>query len=199
MPLHTDANRKVTAVILAGGAGRRMEGQDKGLIPFKGRPLIAHVLETMAPQAERLLINCNRNSDIYARFGYPLQQDNLPGGQGPLAGLLSALDSADSEYVLSVPCDTPYLPVDLVKRMLDTLQQSQADTCTVDDGERLHPVILLVRRTVAPSLNEYLASGKRKVHDWFYSTRHCIADFSDQPDAFININTPGQLQAAERS
>jgi molybdopterin-guanine dinucleotide biosynthesis protein A len=199
MPLNDNANRKVTAVILAGGAGRRMDGQDKGLIPFRGRPLIAHVLEILAPQANKILINCNRNSDAYARFGYPLQQDNLPGGQGPLAGLLSALESVDSEYVLSVPCDTPFLPPRLVERMLDKLQQSGADTCTVDDGDRLHPVIMLVRRSTAPSLRAYLESGKRKVHDWFYSTRHCITDFSDQPEAFININTPDQLQAAEQS
>ena len=195
----TNANSKVTAVILAGGAGRRMMGQDKGIIDFRGQPLITHVLDALRSQTDKLMINCNRNQDTYARFGYPLQPDTLPDNPGPLAGLLAALETSDTEYVLSVPCDTPFLPPDLVERMRNSLLQSDADACTVDDGERLHPVILLVKRDVAPSLRLYLESGKRKVHDWFYSTRHCVADFSDKPDSFININTPDQLQAAEHT
>jgi molybdopterin-guanine dinucleotide biosynthesis protein A len=194
-----DANHTVTAVILAGGAGRRMAGQDKGLMQLNGRTLIAHVLERLAAQTQQILINCNRNQDAYAGFGYPLLSDTLPGGLGPLAGLLSALETVDSEYVLSVPCDTPRLPGDLVKRMLSALQQCDAEACTVDDGERLHPVILLVRRSAAAGLRHYLLSGGRKVHDWFYSVAHCSADFSDQPESFININTPDQLEAASRA
>jgi molybdopterin-guanine dinucleotide biosynthesis protein A len=199
MPPNADANSNVTAVILAGGAGRRMQGEDKGLIQLQGKPLVAHVLDRLAPQVGRLLINCNRNRDAYSRFGYPLLEDSLSGGLGPLAGLLSALEYDDSEFVLSVPCDTPRLPHDLVSRMLISLQQNAAAACTVDDGERLHPVILLVRRDVAAGLRQYLDSGKRKVHDWFYGVPHCSADFSDQPHSFININTPEQLQAVQDS
>ncbi len=199
MPPVTDHCAKVTAVILAGGAGRRMAGQDKGLMNFQGIPLIQHVLDRLSEQTNEFVINCNRNNESYARFGYPLLKDSMEGGLGPLAGLLSALEYAKSEFVLSVPCDTPYLPQDLASRMLRTLQDNTADVCTVNDGERLHPVIMLVRSSVAPKLREYLQSGNRKVHDWYYSMAHCSADFSDQPRAFTNINTPEQLQEAERS
>jgi len=199
MPPNSHANNPVTTVILAGGAGRRMDGEDKGLVSFRGRALISYVVEHLAPQSDTILINCNRNHDAYARFGYPLIEDNLPGGQGPLAGLLAALETTQSDYVLSAPCDTPFLPDDLISRMLTTMTEHHADACTVDDGNRLHPVILLVHRRVTPSLRNYLESGKRKVHDWYYSLEHCKADFSDKPEAFININTPAQLQEAEQS
>jgi molybdopterin-guanine dinucleotide biosynthesis protein A len=199
MSPNADPHTQVTAVILAGGGGRRMQGRDKGLISLQGLPLIQHVLQRLAPQAGQLLINCNRNRETYARFGYPLLADGLEGGLGPLAGLLVAMETAETEYVLSVPCDTPWLPDDLVARMLATMAQTAADACTVDDGERLHPVILLVRRSLAGNLRDYLSSGRRKVHDWFYSVAHCTVDFSDQPAAFVNINTPEQLSSAEQS
>lgn len=199
MPSSSRIQHQVTAVILAGGAGRRMAGQDKGLIPLRGKPLILHVLERLGPQADCLLINSNRNQESYAAFGYPLVEDSMSGGLGPLAGLLSAMEYSDTEFVLSVPCDTPNLPSDLIPRMLATLEKEKADACTVSDGQRLHPVIMLVRRTLAPELRKYLASGKRKVHDWYYSVDHCSTDFSDNPQAFININTPDQLQEAEQS
>lgn len=199
MPTNSATSSSVTAVVLAGGAGRRMAGQDKGLIPLQGKPLIHYVLGRLAGQTGKLLINCNRNQQVYAAFGYPLLQDSMAGGLGPLAGLLVALEQSDSEFVLSVPCDTPYLPRDLVPRMLATLQQEHAHACTVSDGERLHPVIMLVHRDTAPGLRHYLESGKRKVHDWYYSVAHCSTDFSDQPQAFVNINTPDQLEQAEQS
>ncbi len=175
-----------------------MGGRDKGLIPLHGRALIEYVLERISPQCDTVLININRHQETYEKFGYRLIEDSLAGGLGPLAGLLTALEVSHSDYVLSVPCDTPQLPLDLVARMLDSLKQQQADVCTVDDGKRLHPVIMLVKRTLAANLRHYLESGKRKVHDWFYSMEYCTADFSDQPNAFININTPEQLNAQEK-
>lgn len=192
-----DTKSDITAVILAAGAGRRMGGEDKGLLLLNGRPLIAHVLDRLAPQCGTVLLNINRNREAYAGFGYPVIEDTLPGGLGPLAGLLSAMEQSDSEYVLSVPCDTPHLPEDLVMRLLTSLQQNSADVCTVDDGERLHPVIMLAKRSLRGELRSYLETGGRKVHDWFYRNRHCTADFSEQPNAFININTPQQLRAEE--
>ncbi len=188
----------ITAVILAGGGGRRMGGRDKGLLSLHGRTLIQHVLERLSPQCDSILININRNQADYAKFGYPLIEDSLPGGLGPLVGLLSALEHSHSDYVLSVPCDTPSLPQDLVVRMLDSLKQNHAEVCTVDDGERLHPVIMLVKHSLKENLRHYIDSGGRKVHDWYYSTNHCAADFSEQPQAFININTPEQLSDQEK-
>lgn len=175
-----------------------MGGEDKGLLLLKGRPLIQHVLEHLTPQCDSVLININRNRDAYAKFGHPLIEDSLPGGLGPLAGLLTALEHSQDDYVISVPCDTPQLPLDLVSRMLESLQRNNADVCTVDDGERLHPVILLVKRSLRANLRQYLESGGRKVHDWFYSVAHCTADFSEQPEAFMNINTPEQLLSQEK-
>lgn len=193
-----DHRETITAVILAGGAGRRMGGHDKGLLSLHGRPLIEWVLERLSPQCDSILININRHQDEYTKFGYPLIEDVLPGGLGPLAGLLSALEQSHSDYVLSAPCDTPQLPRDLATRMLESLKRHHAEVCTVDDGERLHPVIMLVKRSMAENLRHYIESGGRKVHDWYYSIDHCTADFSEQPEAFININTPEQLNAQEK-
>ncbi|MEN8170029.1 MAG: molybdenum cofactor guanylyltransferase MobA [Pseudomonadota bacterium] len=183
----------ITTVILAGGAARRMGGEDKGLTRLNNKAMIAYVIERLSGQSSSLLINCNRSQREYAEFGYPLFEDSIAGGLGPLAGLLSALEQSDSDYVLSVPCDTPLLPTDLIERMLQTIEQEHAEVCTVNDGDRLHPVVLLVKRSVLTGLRSYLTDGGRKVHDWFYSVAHCSADFSDQPEAFININTPEQL------
>ena len=187
----------ITTVILAGGAARRMGGEDKGLTQLSGKAMIAHVIERIAPQSSDIIINCNRSQQYYSRFGYPLLEDSLSGGLGPLAGVLSALQNSDSDFVLSVPCDTPMLPTDLIARMLQAIDEAGADACTVSDGERLHPVVLLVKREMTAGLREYLADGGRKVHDWFYSLAHCSADFSDQPQAFVNINTPEQLAHIE--
>jgi len=197
MQAHHDNRPSITAVILAAGAGRRMGGEDKGLLLLNGRPLISHVLERVSPQCETIWVNINRNKEAYAAFGYPLIEDTLPGGLGPLAGLLAALEQSESEYVLSVPCDTPHLPTELVSRLYASMMQSGADICSVDDGERLHPVIMLVRRSLANDLRSYLEKGGRKVRDWLYRHNHCFADFSDQAAAFVNINTLQQLHAEE--
>jgi molybdopterin-guanine dinucleotide biosynthesis protein A len=198
MTRHDRTDHNITGVILAGGGGRRMGGEDKGLLPLHGKTLVQHVIDRLAPQCHYLLINCSRNQQAYADFHYPLISDSMPGGLGPLAGLLSAMEVSQTPLVLSIPCDTPALPLDLVARMLNTLEESQADICTVSDGERLHPVILLARISLRDTLHAYLQGGARKVHDWFYSQAHGIADFSDQPNAFTNLNTPQQLQEAER-
>jgi molybdenum cofactor guanylyltransferase len=197
MQPHQNTNYDVTVVILAGGGSRRMQGQDKGMLLLRGKPLITHVIGQLAPQTEKLMLNCNDNCSAYQTFGYPLVSDSLAGGLGPLAGLLAAMEQSDTEYVLSVPCDTPYLPVDLLSRMCQSLQQSGAEVCSVSDGQRLHPVILLVSRHLANNLKDYLLSGGRRVQEWYERQSHCLADFSDQPTAFANINTPDELQAED--
>jgi molybdenum cofactor guanylyltransferase len=199
MQPNQNTNRDITVVLLAGGGSRRMHGRDKGLLPLHGKPLVSHVLEQLTPQTEKLLLSCNANCAQYSQFGYPVIPDTLPGGLGPLAGLLSGIEHTDSKYVLSVPCDTPYLPEDLVSRMLQSLQQSGAEVCTVTDGQRLHPVFMLVSCQLKTTLKTYLQSGGRKVVDWFNSQHHCVTDFSDQPHAFANINTPEQLRVEESS
>ncbi|MEW8500460.1 MAG: molybdenum cofactor guanylyltransferase MobA, partial [Candidatus Thiodiazotropha taylori] len=129
-----------TAVILAGGRGSRMGGNDKGLILFDGKPLIEHVVNTIAPQVGRLLINANRNMVEYQRFGYPVIRDELSGYQGPLAGIYSALEQITTSNLITVPCDGPRLPKDLVARLASAREAAAADIAVAHDGKRLQPV-----------------------------------------------------------
>ncbi|MEW6646057.1 MAG: molybdenum cofactor guanylyltransferase MobA [Pseudomonadota bacterium] len=188
----------ITAVILAGGRARRMDGADKALLPLAGRPLLAHVIDALRPQVDTILLNSNRAAAEYASFGLPVIADTLPEQPGPLAGLLAALQASTSDLVLCVPCDTPCLPADLVQRMHATLTQAAADICTVSDGERLHAAIMLAHRRVRPALETYLISGGRKVQDWLHGQKLAVADFSGQATAFSNINTAQDLQALEQ-
>lgn len=190
---------KITGVVLAGGRGRRMGGQDKGLIRFKGRPLAGYALEALDSVAAHILINANRNREAYARFGYPVVSDRTDTYDGPLAGLLTAMRAAETPYVLTVPCDSPLVTGQLLERLCRTMQETGAELCAAHDGERLHPVFLLAERRLADSLERYLASGQRKIDLWFEQHRLALADFSDHPELFANINTPEELAALENT
>ena len=180
----------ITGVILAGGRARRMNGVDKGLLEFAGKPLVEHALTRLAPQVSRVMINANRNHARYEAYGVPVVIDRLDGYCGPLAGMYSALCAAETDYIVTVPCDSPLIPDNLVQRMMTTLMRENAELCTAHDGMRLQPIYALIPRTLAPGLHSYLMSGGRKVEDWLRSHRLAVADFSDQPEAFLNINTP---------
>jgi len=186
----------VTGIILAGGRARRMDERDKGLIELEGMPLIKYTINALSPQVEQLMINANRNQESYGEFGFPVISDQITGFLGPLAGMAAAIQSCDSDYILSIPCDTPWVPKDLATRMLAAIEKEQADLCVAHDGERLHPVFALINRNRINSLTKYLNSGERAVHRWCKQQRLAIADFSDQPKAFINVNTPEELIAA---
>ncbi len=190
---------KITGVILAGGRGRRMGGQDKGLIRFRGSPLASYALEALDSVAAHILINANRNREAYARFGYPVVSDRTDSFDGPLAGLLSAMRAAETPYVLTVPCDSPLVTGQLLERLCRTMQETGAELCAAHDGERLHPVFLLAERCLADSLDRYLAKGQRKIDLWFEQHRLALADFSDHPELFANINTPEELAALENT
>ena len=187
----------VTAVILAGGRSRRMGGRDKALLPLAGRPLLAHVLAAIRPQVNHVLINTHRDDAAYTGLGFPLIADTLPGQPGPLAGLLSGLINAPDPLVLTVPCDMPLVPADLVARLTAALERAEADVATVHDGTRLHQAVLLARRTLAPQVQTYLEGGQRKVEEWLMAQSYALADFSDQPEAFANANTPKELADLE--
>ena len=179
----------ITAVILAGGKGRRMAGQDKGLVELDGKPLVRHVLEAMAPQVEHILINANRNLEQYRRLGYPVVQDSLKDFQGPLAGFLSAMQVVDTPDILFLPCDGPLLPSDLVERFLTERDRTGADIAVAHDGERLQPVYALIPTRLKQDLASFLASGERKIDRWYTGQRMALVDFSDMPEIFRNINT----------
>ena len=187
-----------TAVILAGGRGSRMGGNDKGLVLLDGKPLIEHVITTIAPQVGHLLINANRNMADYQKFGYPVIRDELSGYQGPLAGIYSALEQISTPDLITVPCDGPRLPQDLVARLARAREAEAADIAVAHDGKRLQPVYALIAKKLRPSLKAYLDGGDRKIDLWYAQHKMATADFSDIPETFLNINTPEERNAFEQ-
>ena len=187
---------EVTAVILAGGEGRRMGGRDKGWEPVAGRPLIEHVLARRAPQVERIAINANRSLARYRTLGYPLVTAREAGYHGPLMGIWSALCAVETPWTLVVPCDSPVLPVDLVTRLYAHLGSRRI--AVAHDGQRAHPVVALIDTSLRDDLADALQAGERKIDRWYARHPWCHVDFSDQPQAFANLNSPGDRDDMER-
>ena len=187
----------ITGVLLAGGMGQRMGSIDKGLIALRGKPLVAHVLERLEPQVDKILISANRELDQYRQFGHPVITDMIPGFAGPLAGLHSAMSQANTPLILTVPCDSPLIPVDLASRLLDALQAQNADLAVVRTEHRTQPVFSLCRTALQARLTDYLQAGGRKVEHWHASLRTVEVLFDDE-SAFININTPEELACLEK-
>lgn len=197
MPEMLEARKQITGLILAGGRAQRMGGQDKGLLPLAGRPLVAHVIAALAPQVCDIVINANRNAAAYSSQGYRVFADAVGGYCGPLAGIESGLGLMATPYLLSVPCDSPFLPATLGQRLYATLTAADAEIAVVHDGEWMQPVFALITRGLLSSLSRFLAGGGRKIDRWYAQHRLAIADFSDTPEAFVNLNTPEELAAAE--
>ncbi|MEN9476047.1 MAG: hypothetical protein RLZZ300_188 [Pseudomonadota bacterium] len=184
----------ITGVVLAGGLGRRMGGVDKGLQELQGRPMAAWVIERLAPQVDELLINANQNNERYAAFGHRVVPDCIPGFAGPLAGLHAALSAAAHPLVATAPCDSPFLPADLVARLSAALHAHAADLAVARTFEQPHPVFCLCRREVLPHLTAYLQSGERKFERWYATLKTVEVAFDDVAGAFENINTRDELQ-----
>jgi molybdenum cofactor guanylyltransferase len=188
---------EITGLILAGGQGRRMGGVDKGLQPFRGRPMVAHVVERLAPQVAEILINANRNPQEYARFGHRVIADEIEGFAGPLAGFERGLAHAAHPLVVTAPCDSPFLPSDLVARMHAALMSANAQLAVAKTADQAHPVFSLMRRDVHPSLRDFLSSGQRKIDKWYAALKVVEVAFDDEADAFLNINTREELSSLE--
>jgi molybdopterin-guanine dinucleotide biosynthesis protein A len=197
---------QITGLLLAGGRGMRMGGLDKGLQTLHGEPLAVHVLRRLAPQTGALLISANRHPDVYATLGAPfgaaIVADTLPGFPGPLAGLLAGLRASATPYLLSAPCDSPWLPADLAARLAHALDGNQADIATAvtvaaNGNTSLHPVFALLRTGLADDLAAFLAAGERKVRAWY--ARHSTVEvvFTDER-AFYNANSLQELADLER-
>ena len=178
----------VTGVILAGGRGTRMGGVDKGLVEVAGRPMVEHVLAAVERQAGAVAINANRSSERYARYGHRVIADRMDGFQGPLAGMASALATAATEFVLVVPCDSPLVDGSLGPRLHAALVERGADVAVAHDGERMHPVFVLLRRAACAGLDDFLARGERRIDRWFAEEKTTVVDFSDLPEMFLNVN-----------
>lgn len=187
------SEEKITGVVLAGGLGRRMGLADKGLTVLQGRPMVAWVAERLSPQVDHLLINANQNHERYAALGYPVVPDRIPDFAGPLAGLHAALCAAATPLVVTAPCDSPFLPADLVSRLLAALKSAGADLAVARTGERAHSVFSLCRRQLLPGLTEFLESGERKVGLWHSTLNTVEVAFDDEAAAFENINTRDEL------
>ena len=192
----TIARTDITGVVFAGGQGRRMGGVDKGLVELDGRALVAHVIERLAPQVGELVINANQNRDRYAAFGYPVVADVIPDFAGPLAGLHAAMATATTPYVVTSPCDSPFLPADLVARLALALAATPLDLAVARTFDQPHPVFSLVRTDVRPHLEAFLRGGGRKIDAWYATLRVADVRFDDEADAFRNINTAAELAAS---
>ncbi|MBO1518574.1 molybdenum cofactor guanylyltransferase MobA [Oceanisphaera pacifica] len=190
-------SKHITAVILAGGEGRRMQGADKGLISLWGQPLVAHLLSRLSKQVASIIINANRNHCAYQQYA-PVISDTVADFAGPLAGFEAGLSAAPSEWVLFVPCDSPLVPADLAQRLCNAVTHS-CQIAVVDDGQRIHAATVLLHRSLLPSLRDYLSGGDRKLQLWFAQHELIKVDFSDQVAAFTNLNTPEALAQLEQT
>lgn len=184
---------KVSGVVLAGGLARRMHNQDKGLVRFRGQPLVSYALQAMTLVSDQVLINANRNINQYSQFGFPVVTDDTDNFDGPLAGVLAAMRMSDYLEMLVMPCDSPMIQASHLQRLLDSLHQHNAEVAVAFDGKRLHPVFLAIKTTLLESLQAYLEQGERKIDRWLAQHRMVKVDFSDQPEIFVNINTLDEL------
>jgi len=188
---------KITGVILAGGQARRMNHQDKGLVCYQGRPLVDYAIAALAPLVHETLINANRHHEQYQQFGLSVVADQTDSFDGPLAGILTAMIHSDADVLLIVPCDAPLISTVHLQKLLTVRAELNADIAVAFDGERLHPVFLAIHTRLQSSLQNYLASGERKVQSWLAQHHTVQVDFSDAPEIFTNINTLAELSLLE--
>lgn len=194
--INSTVRASTSAVILSGGQARRMGGVDKGLQLLAGRPLIAHTLARLAPQVGPIVISANRCLPEYMAFGHPVLPDALPGFIGPLAGLHAALCATGTPYLACLPCDSPYFPMDLIARLFSALTDQDAEVAVIRQGERVHPVFSLYRRSVLPQLTAYLERGERRFMTWLQEIDSVYVDLPVDTTEFANFNTLDELQRA---
>jgi len=192
-----DYKQKITGVILAGGQAKRMEGQDKGLVNLGNRPLIEWVIDSLEPQVGSLIINANRNFEIYHQYNLRIIADFYENYCGPLAGMASAMIKVKTPLMATVPCDSPFIPEDLITRLYQSLDKNKAEIAVAHNGDRMQPVFTLMKTSLSTSIKKFLENGERKIDKWFEKHKLAITDFSDKPDMFLNINTPEDLEMIE--
>ncbi len=175
-----------------------MGGTDKGLIEVAGRPMIDWILDRLRPQSKEIIINANRNRDRYAASGCPVVGDELEGYAGPLAGMAAGLAASGNAWVATVPCDSPFVPEDLIERLWRALESGPADLAVAEAEGRMQPVFALLPVSLLEDLRAFLDGGGRKIDTWFARHRVAMADFSDSPRAFVNVNTPEEAEEVEQ-
>lgn len=194
-----DEKNKVTGVVLAGGLARRMNKQDKGLVVYHNKPMVAYSVEAMSKVANTVLINANRNQQEYAQFGYKVIADQTDTFDGPLAGVLSGMLNAKTDIVCVMPCDSPLIKAEHLQSLLTALTENKVDIAVAFDGERMHPVFLALKTSLKDSLEKYLVAGNRKIDLWLQQHQLIKVDFSQNAEVFLNINTLDELEALEKS
>ena len=184
----------ISAVILAGGKARRMNGADKGLQLLQNKPLISHVIERLQPQVVDISINANRHHTEYAQWGFPVFSDELPDFQGPLSGMLTALEKAKTDFVLFVPCDSPYFPQNLLEKLKSAVKNDRTLIAYACDEEREHPVFCLMSVQLKEKLRHYLASGERRLLQFMKENGGISVKFTKEEGNFENFNTLDDLK-----
>ena len=191
----TFPNDGLSAIILAGGQGRRMGYRNKGLIQLDGKQLIEHVIARLQSQVNHIVISANADVDQYSQYGLPVISDQASNLLGPLAGIAAGLHNIESDYALIVPCDCPFIPLDLAARMLAEINKTQRPLCLAQDPERIQPLFALLHRKLLPKLQQSLDRNELKVGRWMREQEHCLIQYDD-PLLFFNINTPEELAQA---
>lgn len=188
---------QVSAVVLAGGMGRRMDGMDKGLVELAGRPMVGYVIEALRANVTEVLINANRNQQRYQQFCDRVIADSIQGYQGPLAGVEAAMSAIDTQWLYTCPCDSPLQPVELLPHIWSQVQSAGAQVGMAHDGERSQPVFSLINAELLTSLRAYLARGERKIDRWFDMHDVLRVDCTKFARGFININTEADKRRIE--
>ena len=192
----SEARRSITAVILAGGRGSRMGGVDKGLLAFNGQPLVEHAIERIAPQVHQVIINANRNLETYRAFGAQVFPDHDTEFSGPLSGFIVGLSHCKTPYLLTIPCDTPFFPLDVANRLLNELKTRKANIAIAAQAGQTHPVFCLIKKELLSDLVTFMHNGGRKIGAWAEAQKTVLVNFdlpSDDPLAFSNANTFEEL------
>ncbi|MEE9492412.1 MAG: molybdenum cofactor guanylyltransferase MobA [Gammaproteobacteria bacterium] len=192
--------KNTSAVILAGGRGSRLDGRDKGLISIAGQPMIEHLLKQLHEQIPRIIISANRNIERYQAYNLPVIMDEERDYAGPLAGISAAMQAVSSEYLLTLPCDAPVIAHDYLKRMATALCQKPADIAIATDGNSLQYIHTLIPVRLHQHLQKHLQAGHHRVGEWLRQNSFTEVDFSDQAEAFHNMNTEAdRLKLVEQS
>lgn len=189
-----EARAQTTGVILAGGLGRRMGGRDKGLMPLRGRPMIAEGLRRLRCQVSAMLVSANRNAEIYMRLGRcPVIRDSVGNHAGPLAGIASAMAVARTKYLVTVPCDAPLIPGDLILRLYLAMLAAKAEVSVARDAQRVQPMFALLQVELLPQLLAWLNAGGRQARLWYQDRKTTFVTFADRAEMFHNLNSPVDL------
>ena len=188
------ADGLLTVVILAGGKGSRLGGRDKGLLEWRDRPFIEHLLQNIEPLTRQILINTNRNTEFYQRYGYPVIGDDTPEYAGPLAGMLAALAVVNTPYILTLPCDAPLTSSAIIERFCEVYAENPVQLYVASTAEGLQPVYAMISQALTGNLRQYLADGNRKVREWMKINEAVVVDFEELASEFVNINTESDWQ-----